>query len=190
MRVLKTVHVVAWTRPGGRRPSKWLPAAPCWFRIRLPNQRTLSLTWQPRVGIWLNAIWPRGDYFGRRAVVWPDMRAFVKKRAVRAEGVKPPKNIAPLETELLRDLLSIPEHCAVTAYDDDTSRRPGWVTIRTVGSAWQVEVKDPDTASRLVVTGPTLDEVLVLVDALLRAEEAPWEPDPWLAQAQARSKKK
>ena len=100
------------------------------------------------------------------------------------------KHLAPLETELLRDHLSIVEHIAMMQYDDGESREPGWITVRTTGAAWQVVVKDPDSASSFTAVGKTLDEALGTAALLLACEEAPWEPDTYLAASNARKRKK
>lgn len=179
-----------WTSPGQRKPHRWSPRGEAQYRIRMPNGIEMLLTKLPRSGLSLTALRSGRHKDDRLLRQYQSVRELVKKRSVRPEGAIRPKHLAPVESELLRDLMSLVEHCAITAYDDGDARRPGWITLRTLGSAWQAEVKDPDTASRLVVTMPTVDEMLVTLDALLRADEAPWEPDPWLAQAAARTKKK
>jgi len=100
------------------------------------------------------------------------------------------KHLAAMETNVFAKLLPLVEQCASTKYDDGTERRPGWFTVRTRGSAWEVEVKDPDTASRLVVIQQNLDDALALAVVLLESEDAPWEADPWLAKQNAASRRK
>lgn len=106
-----------------------------------------------------------------------------------AEG-SPAKHLAAVESDVLSRLPNLVSHCCVIKYDDGESRRPGWWTVKTMGSAWVVEVKDPDSCCRIQATGNTLDDAMALADLLLGAEQAPWEPDPWLASSQARGKKK
>ena len=110
-----------------------------------------------------------------------------KKKPAQAEaGVQ---HLAPVESTVLGRHQSLVNHAAVVRYDDGDVRQPGWVTIKTMGSAWVVEIKDPDTAMRLTVIQATLDDALTLASLLLDAEEAPWEPDPWLMKAKAQKKK-
>jgi len=95
-----------------------------------------------------------------------------------------------VESDVFAKLHALVAHCAATKYDDGEPRKPGWFTVRTRGSAWEVEVKDPETACRLVIVQQTLDDALALAHVLLETEDAPWEPDQWLAAANAKNKKK
>jgi len=94
-----------------------------------------------------------------------------------------------MESVILAKYHSLVAHCAATRYDDGDPRQPGWFTVKTLGSAWLVEVKDPDTCARLVVIQATLDDAITLAALLLDSEECPWEPDPWLTAAKAKKKK-
>lgn len=118
------------------------------------------------------------------------MRMTVKKKAlgVGGEGVDRPKHLAAMETNLFSKLFNLISHCAVTRYDDGDARQPGWFSIKTLGSAWVVQVKDPDSCLQMSCTGQALDDALALADLLLGSEEAPWEPDPF-AKARAGKKK-
>ena len=111
-----------------------------------------------------------------------------KKAAKTAEGQG--KYLAPVETEFLKELMSLIEHCCCRAYDDGDPREPGWVTIKTSGAAWVVQVKDPDSAMSFSAVGATVDKALETAALLLGCDEAPWEPDQWLAANAARKKKK
>lgn len=113
----------------------------------------------------------------------------IKKRKVGQKATEA-KHLAAVESNVFEKLMPIVEHCAAIKYDDGSERKPGWVTLRTRGSAWEVEVKDPDTASRLVVIQQNLDDALALVVVLLESEDAPWESDPWLAKQNAAQKRK
>jgi len=108
------------------------------------------------------------------------------KRAERASV----RHLAALESEMFRDHMPIVEHMAMLQYDDGEPRRVGWITMRTIGSAWQVVVKDPDGCASFTAVGKTLDEALDTAALLLGSEEAPWEPDTWLEKDAAKTKKK
>lgn len=112
------------------------------------------------------------------------------KRRDRASTTTDAQHLATVESKLFSQLHPLVAHCCCTKYDDSTSRKPGWWTVKTMGSAWVVEVKDPDTCSRLVVVQQTLDDALALASVLLESDEAPWEPDPWLKAAEAKGRKK
>lgn len=106
----------------------------------------------------------------------------MKKKIVSGttQGPDAPKHLAAVESNVFSKLMALVAHCAVTRYDDGDPRKPGWFTVKTMGSAWIVQVKDPDAALSLTATGQTLDDALCLAELLLSSDEAPWEPDPFL----------
>lgn len=112
------------------------------------------------------------------------------KRPVAGGGSGDGRHAAPVETEILRDHMPLVEHMAVTVYDDGTPRQPGYVTVRTQGRGWTVDVKDPDTCLSYRVLGETLDEAIETAALLLAGDAAPWEPDPWLRRTAAERRKK
>lgn len=112
------------------------------------------------------------------------------KKRKQSEGKSDQQHVAAMESVVFSKLHPLIAHCAVTRYDDGDPRKPGWITLKTMGSAWVLEAKDPDTSSRLTVVQSSLDDALALLSALLESEEAPWELDPWLAQQAAKGKKK
>ena len=91
-----------------------------------------------------------------------------------------PRHLAAIESNTFSKLHNLVSHCAVTRYDDGEPRKPGWFTVKTMGSAWVIQVKEPDACLQMTATAQTLDDALALADLLLGAEEAPWEPDPFL----------
>lgn len=121
---------------------------------------------------------------------FPVPEFFMKRKQV---GQQPPKDgachLAPVESGVFAKLHNLVAHCAVTRYDDGEPRTPGWFTVKTLGSAWVVQVKDPDAAAQLQTASDTLDNALTMADLLLGSEEAPWEPDPFLKARQTRTKK-
>jgi len=112
----------------------------------------------------------------------------MKKKATKT-GEQNAKHLAALESTLFADLLPLIEHCAVTQYDDGDPRQPGWFTIKVQGAAWLVQVKDPDAAVSFQTIGDTLDKALGTAALMLACDEAPWEPDPWLAAKKKTGKK-
>lgn len=109
----------------------------------------------------------------------------MKRKAVGATSpTGTAEHLAPVESKVFQDLHSLVAHVSVCRYDDGTQRRPGWFTVKTMGSAWIIQVKDPDAAAQLQVVGDTLDNALALAELMLSAEDAPWEPDPFLKRTQ------
>jgi hypothetical protein len=103
----------------------------------------------------------------------------VKKKTAPAAGSLG-RHLAPIETNLLKDHMALVEHMAVTRYDDQDPREIGWITIKTVGAAWQVQVKDPDTGNSFAVIAETLDKAIDAAALLLSCDDAPWAPDAFL----------
>lgn len=113
----------------------------------------------------------------------------MKKRAAAA-GTEGESNLVAMESTLFKDHTSLVEHCSCRKWEDGTPRNPGWITLGTSGSSWTVTVKEPDSACSFRVVAPTLDQAFDTAALLLACEQAPWEPDRWLAGQQAKTKKK
>jgi len=89
-------------------------------------------------------------------------------------------HVAAIESNVLSSLQPLVNHCCVTRYDDGTVRTPGTVQLRTQGSAWAIQVVDPDSCAFFTALGNTVDEALALASLLLESESAPWELARWL----------
>lgn len=186
---METKTLVRNVSCGRVRPRRWLGRdVACWVvqigraKVLLIGRRGFGISaWSMTRADGVHRLWRDCTYFG-------DL--FVKKRKPRDAGADVPPHLAAVESDLFGRLLPLVAHCAETRYDDGTARTPGWWTVKTMGSAWVVEVKDPDTCSRLVVVQQTLDDALTLASVLLESDEAPWEPDPWMKAAQAKKKSK
>lgn len=132
---------------------------------------------------------PHGVYYWvPEADSYDEVLAMKKKAPPSNSGGQ--QHLAAVESNILGQCLALVKHMAVVQYDDGTPRKPGWITIKTFGSAWQVEAKDPDSCLSLRVIENSLDEALQLMALLLESDEAPWEVDSWLQQQQAKLKKK
>lgn len=176
-----------WSLHRGR-PRRWLPAGKCQFMV-LTARWEYVLTSVQRRGMCVVERWPRHvrlGAVGKAPLTWeyPDM-----KKRQPAAGAGGAKHLAALESDLLRDLLPLVEHCAVRQYDDGEAREPGWITIKTQGAAWCVQVKDPDGCCSFTAVAQTLDKALETACLLLACDEAPWEPDAFLSASKARKKK-
>jgi len=115
----------------------------------------------------------------------------VKKKIIAGGNGAPKelrKHLAAVESTTLHGFPALVQHCCVTQYDDGDPRKPGWFTIKTMGSAWVVQVKDPDACLSLTATAQTVDDALTLAELLLSGDEAPWEPDPFLQRQLAPKK--
>jgi hypothetical protein len=162
-----------------RRGGKVLPLARCQFLLLHPRAKFV-LDWLPRKGLHVSARLPLsavGLDRSQATAEW-DVPSMKKKAGKTAEGEG--SHLAPVETEYMKDLLPLVEHCCCRKYDDGDPREPGWITIRTVGSAWQVQVKDPDSGMSFAAVGATIDKALETAALLLGCDEAPWEHDQWL----------
>lgn len=173
----------------GSRPCRWVPHARAEFFVLYGGRRFL-LHSVPFKGMCVVGWWGPGAYASEfdppgRRWEFPSM-----KRKGAATETKGARHLAAVESELFRDMMSLVEHCAVRVYDDGEAREPGWVTIKTQGAAWCVQVKDPDAAVSFTAIGDTIDKALATAALLLSCEEAPWEPDNFLKAQQAKKKGK
>lgn len=173
-----------WTRPRGRVDARasWWYYAGRWglFCLCATRGRGVSLATVTHEGHIV--MWPRSRDLSDRG-------HYVKKKQRTAEQAQLP-HLAAVETNVLSGFMGIVNHCSITRYDDGDPRKVGWVTLKTYGSAWQLEAKDPDTCCRLTVVEASLDDALGLLNLLLESDEAPWEPDQWLQQQAVKSRKK
>lgn len=191
------MHYVPLSRPtwvhlqwsGIRRPRRFLPRRVAHFEVRGRRGLKFGLTWTPFKGIRATAFQDP-----LHPAPWPYWRTYARELVVKKKGgAKSPETLSPhladRHSVVFAKLVALIEHCACVRYDDGDPRRPGWVTIRTQGSSWSVQVKDPDSACSLQAVGVTLDDALALACLLLEQEETPWEHDPWLAQSNKKGKK-
>lgn len=186
-RVLRAVHWRSASLHAGR-PCRWLPKGKCQWFVLGPSWAFL-LTSVPRHGICVVAGFRQGTLPLPGAAP-----AFLLERPSMAIRRRPAseetgKHLAKTETTLFSSLSSLVEHCSHRSYDDGTVREPGWITVKTSGAAWVVQVKDPDGCCSFSCIGETLDKALETAALLLACDEAPWEPDLWLQQARAKKKK-
>lgn len=164
------------------RPRRWMPWGPQMFEVLVGNWKYV-LTSVPNKGICCIAVGPRVAMYAPRD---PAFRHFevpnMKKKNV-ASSAGPVKHLAPVDTNLLPSLLSLVEHCCLTQYDDGDAREPGWITVKTQGAAWVVQVKDPDSGTSFSSVAESIDKALETAALLLSCDEAPWTPDAWLQKA-------
>lgn len=112
------------------------------------------------------------------------------KKVAKKEGQSQNGTLAAADSKLLEKLSALVQHCCCRAYDDNEVRTPGWFTVKTIGAAWCVQVKDPDSCCSFVATAATLDDALLTAELLLGTPDAPWEHDKWLAKGAPRKGKK
>jgi len=173
-----------------RKPRHWLGKEPGKIWMVVVNSKWWYLTGKAGVGIWATAL---HVHQGERIELdKPDYkrRRRVKKKKLDASSEVGVPHLAAIESVVLGKLHPIVAHCAVCQYDDGSPRKPGWITVKTLGSAWVLEAKDPDSCAKLTVVQSTLDDALALLSVLLESDEAPWERDPWMVQQAQKGKKK
>lgn len=172
----------------GSRPRRWLPRGRSRFWVYFGRYK-FGLTASFGRGIQVCERWFRGATTPVELVPhlrWekPNMR---RRQANPVTGDQ--RHLAAVETTHLRDLMPLVEHCCIRKYDDGEPREVGWFTVKTMGAAWVVQVKDPDSCTSFSAIGDSIDKALETAALLLAAEEAPWEPDTFLQAAKARKKK-
>lgn len=173
----------------GRRPCRWLPLGASVFRVLTGNRQYVMRAVRYH-GISVREVWTKTWGWNAPVEVLLERREVPSMKKVKRAERAAVKHLAALESEYFREHMSLVEHMAMLQYEDGDPRRAGWLTIRTMGAAWQVVVKDPDGASSFTAVGRTLDEALDTAALLLGSEEAPWEPDTWLEKDAKRGGKK
>lgn len=162
------------------RPRRTMPSGTQFFRCAMGDY-VYHLCSEWYVGIHLIGISFRGALRDRRGDQYiMARRPIVKKKAASAAAGDGARHVAAMETEILKQLLPLVEHCALVRYDDGDQRVPGWITIKTLGAAWVVQVKDPDSANSFQFVSDTLDKALEGAALLLACDDAPWQPDAFL----------
>lgn len=183
------VVIYSYRRLRKVRPRRWLPRGRSRFHVMTGRWR-FGLTAVAHRGICVTDRWNREVVNGLSpGAQWYTMEfpSMKKKVSKSAEGVK---HLAAMETNLFASLMPLVEHCALRQYDDGEARETGWVTIKTQGAAWCIQVKDPDAAVSFTAVADTLDKALETAALLLGCDDAPWELDRFLAQQKANGKKK
>lgn len=181
-------EVRRWSLHRGR-PRRWLGRQGYRFEIGFGRVKYV-LQWVPNKGI---CAMRREGWGLRGAAILPLVlheEYPCMKRRQPTSGLSDAQTLVPLESKLLGALSPLLEHMAIRKYEDGTARETGWVTIKTQGAAWVVQVKDPDGCCSFAAVGQTIDQALETAALLLAAEEAPWEPDRFLMDAASRKKKK
>lgn len=188
MQIASSVKVYRYALHGGR-PRRWLPRGKALLKLTF-GRRTYSVrVWGGRflfIFGWTDATLLSESWLNPGN--WRETPNMKKKQAKTLGSDQ--KTLAPVESDVFHQLLPLIEHCCVRKYEDGDPRDPGWITIKTQGSAWVVQVKDPDGACSFSAVGETLDKALQTAALFLSSDEAPWEPDRFLQAQQTRSKKK
>jgi len=175
-------------RPDTSKPCRWLPRGKGEFRV-LTLDIEYILHFCYRQGIWIAARIRRKPGVPVGGIAGVVLTRPNMKKKVNAALGGDMRHLAPVETDYFSKLMPLVEHCAVRKYDDGDLRETGWVTIKTQGAAWVVQIKDPDAACSFAAVGETLDKALETAALLLGCDEAPWELDSFLAASKARKKK-
>lgn len=80
---------------------------------------------------------------------------------------------------MLPKLPLLREWLTATSYEDSGIRLPGALRLTTRDALWHLTLTDPDACARLLVSDPSLDRSLLLLEQLLGVPEAPWQLDPY-----------
>lgn len=111
------------------------------------------------------------------------------KRRTPAEAGLPPVPLSD-ESYTLHDFPLIREFLSATAYDDQTPRSPGYLTLRNRGGSYEITLYDVDAGMRVAARACLLDDVLAAAELLLGADQAPWEQDRYLTEQLTKNRKK
>jgi len=177
------------TRCMPTRVRRWLPKREAWYYLMSEGVR-YTLFWKPCFGVQCTARTVRGLGGVMRTYKYHYERDWaMKKLKVQSNGGVVPIGVTSTSV-LLGKLPKLREHLTCTTYDDGTIRLPGYMWIKTTITQWVITVFEPDACARMDVRGSTLDDVLMLTEKLLGAEDAPWEVDSYLQEKAAKRTKK
>lgn len=185
-------HRVLQARPGwsGKRVGQWLPRRSEVFLRLVWRNRYLIVQWLPREGYWITSAGEKGAAGCVDTYSSPRFQSDAMKRRQAARPGDVILPALPSQSVWWPKSPALREFLTATKYDDDTPRTPGYVTVRNRATTFEVTVYDPDSGSRLSARAPTLDGALSLVEQLLGVEDAPWEPDRYLMEMNAKTRKK
>lgn len=183
---------VLWFRGGPlhrRNRSQILPLYGKWFYWACAHYWRL-VRYTPGKGMWCVAVYPMGE--GETVPIWysPEPKGRTVKRRSPLAGpgaIVPP---LPSHSKLLAKQTLLCEFLSATKYDDETPRQPGYLWLTNDTTGYTVHLFDPDSASRLLCRGGTIDEAFLLAETGLGLENAPWVPDRFLQARLEGSKKK
>jgi len=165
-----------------------MPKGKCQFYIR-HGPRVFLLTTLPWKGTCVVAMWDMCSKMGHLdPPAWRWEYPSMKRKNVKS-GAEGGKHLAAVESSIFAGLMPLVEHMAIRQYDDGEPRETGWITLKTAGAAWIVQVKDPDGMCSFQAVADTLDKALETATLLLSCDEAPWEPDRFLMQNGKKKKK-
>lgn len=184
-------RVLTWrARAAIRLRSQYLPQRATVKLVIQRGTRIYRVSWHPREGYTVTA-WgvagpPRSAYHdaGMHPLECPRMM----RRTPPAAGL--PALPLDSESKVLARLPLIREFLSATAYEDQSPRQPGYLTLKNRGGSYEITVYDPDAGLRCAVRAMTLDDVLAATELLLGTADAPWEVDRWLTDQLAKNRKK
>lgn len=190
MRYFRGSRVLHWAACGAKRlGGQRLPGRGERFWYVAFARQWLCCYWQKHQGIRLlglvSAVPPDHETIEQ----WGQVREFmaIKKRV--SVGELPAIPALAVDNVVLRKMPLLVEFLTATAYEDGSARTPGYFTVRNRTIEFEVTLYDPDSASRIAIRARELDKVFFGVEAILGAQEAPWEPDQYLLRIQPKKKK-
>lgn len=118
-----------------------------------------------------------------------DWKMGVKKRV--QTGDLPTLPFLSVETTLMKKQPLLIEFVSATTYEDGSPRTPGYYTVRNRMIEYECTLYDPDSGQRIAIRAREVDKMWLGVEAILGAQDAPWEVDRYLfEQLEQKNKKK
>jgi len=172
-------------RPPGARPRRvrqWVSKREDRWVYR-SGDRWVMAYWRPFVG--LHPVACGSFSTGRQDREWENWWKCAMPIRRPAAGGPINRAALPNESTALKKYPTLCEWLSATTYEDGSPRVPGyfWFTNRCI--AFEVTLFDPDQCVKMPCLGRTIDEALACAETHLRAEDAPWQPDPYLAERKA-----
>jgi hypothetical protein len=174
----------------GRRVRQWVSKYVVSCLNVLTPSKNFHYVWKPRAGWRVSRVCDRGDHTGASDRIFPQPEGDAMKRRIPAVSADAPPVPASKHSVIWGKLPALRDFLTATAYEDGSTRVPGYMQVKTIGVAWQVTLYDPDSGARLPVRATELDAAFALAEQLLGVEDAQWEVDRYLSEMLAKRTKK
>jgi len=182
---------VVWFKevPRSRRPGQWFGRREKRYILVTP-QGYLYLCYLPYIGVFPVAFTRSLTNDICEDQLFPDVRSkAVKKLSLGVEtgGVLP---MLSKESKLFAKLPHFVEFMTATSYEDGSPRLPGRCWFDQDGVAFTITLFEPTGFARMRLRANTFDDVWMLAEKALAADNAPWEADQYAREKAATKKKK
>ena len=176
-------------KPSIKRPSQWLGGREKRYVLAVP-QGYVYVCYLPFIGVFPVAFCQVLTNDLAEYNLFVDVRSKAMKRLSIGSEVGGILPLLSKESKLFGKLPHLVEFLVATTYEDGTPRAPGRLWFDQDGIAFTITLFEPTGFARMRLRANTLDDVWMLAEKALAAENAPWEADQYAREKAAIKKKK